>query len=1267
MIFLENGFDIRTGVAIFFFSDRRLFVCENAKTEAKRGRAGEVEICKHFFDLRMAVLRGLEFLDLLVFFALVASCSWTVEGGGASRRSDAEALIAFRSSSIEIDPKRLLGDWNLSSASTVCSWKGVICSPAEERVVGLDLSSNGLVGRLQIDHLMAMENLRNLTLRGNFFYGNLSHSSSRASSSLPCSFEIVDLSHNNFSDAIFKGFLLSCNRLVSLNISHNSIPGGVFPFGESIRVLDLSRNRIADKGLLNYSLSHCGGLNLLNLSDNKLSGELGKISTTCGSLHVVDLSCNQFSGRIPADFLPGSAAVSIQHLDLSHNNFTGEFSEFEFGTCRNLTVLDLSYNSLSGIGSSTSISNCQQLEKLDLTRNAFKEKIPASLLGKLSNLQRLILAKNQFSGEIPIELSRICRTLRELDLSDNLILGGIPSTFNSCSSLEVLNLNHNQLSGDLSTVSTLSSLKSLSLAFNNITGSVPMYLRDCTQLELLDLSSNHFTGNIPSGFCSPFDSLQRIFLAGNFFSGSVSEELGNCKNLKTIDLSFNNLSGTVPPAIWDLPGLTDLVLWANQLEGKIPDDLCSNGVSLESLILNNNLISGVIPQSLTKCKNLIWVSLSSNRLTGEIPKGIGKLQSLAILQLGSNSLTGEIPPELGDCQNLIWLDLNSNVLKGTIPPSLSNQDGKIVPGVVSGKQFAFVRNEGGTACRGAGGLLEFHGIRPEQLEVYPMVHSCPSTRVYTGTTVYTFPGNGSMIYLDLSYNSLSGTIPDRYGSMSYLQVLNLGHNNLTGSIPDSFGGLKAIGVLDLSHNSLEGFIPGALGTLSFLSDLDVSNNHLTGPIPSSGQLMTFPASRYENNSGLCGVPLPSCSSSPRNHSANSNHRGRRQSMAGSVVIGIAISLLFIFTLTFALYRMKKFEKSEEQREQYVESLPTSGSGNWKLSGVLEPLSINVATFEKPLRKLTFAHLLEATNGFSSESLIGSGGFGDVYKAHLKDGCTVAIKKLVRVTGQGDREFTAEMETIGKIKHRNLVPLLGYCKVGEERLLVYEYMKWGSLETVLHDRKVKGGSSKLDWAARKKIAIGSARGLAFLHHSCIPHIIHRDMKSSNVLLDENLEARVSDFGMARLMNALDTHLSVSTLAGTPGYVPPEYYQSFRCTTKGDVYSYGVILLELLSGKRPIDPTEFGDNNLVGWAKQLLKEKKAIEIFDPELTGQKSGESELYQYLKIACECLDDRPFRRPTMIQVMAMFKELQIDSESDILDGFSLKDTVIYESREREP
>ncbi|KAH7545482.1 serine/threonine-protein kinase BRI1-like 1 [Ziziphus jujuba] len=1176
-------------------------------------------------------------------------------------------LLAFKQSSILSDPNGFLADWKKPSSSSPCSWRGVSCS-VDGRLTSLNLSYAGLIGSLHLPSLTALPNLQNLYLQGNSFSaGDLS-----ASNSTSCSLETLDLSSNNLSDPLpdpEKSFLLLCDRLSYVNLSGNSIPGGSLRFGSSLQQLDLSRNRISDVGSLTQTLSNCQNLNLLNFSDNKLAGKLGGATTlgSCQSLSILDLSFNVLSGELPAGFV-AEAPVSLKYLDLSNNNFSTKFSDFDFGHCSNLTSLKLSHAILSGSGAEfpVSLGKCQLLETLDLSQNDLHGKIPGGVLASLRNLKRLSLAHNYFTDRIPSELGLLCGTLQELDMSGNKLSGELPFSFTSCSSsLVTLNLAKNQLSGNFLTdvVSNILSLRYLNVSFNNITGAVPLSLTNCTQLQVIDLSSNGFTGKVPSWFCSSKvpSVLEKLLLANNYLSGTVPLELGNCKNLKTIDLSFNGLSGTIPLEIWNLPNLSDLIMWANNLTGGIPEGICINGGNLQTLILNNNLINGTIPQSIASCTNMIWISLSSNRLIGEIPAGIGNLSKLAILQIGSNLLSGQIPPELGKCQSLIWLDLNSNELIGSIPPELANQAGLVLPGIVSGKQFAFVRNEGGTACRGAGGLVAFEGIRPERLESFPMVHSCPSTRIYSGWTVYTFSSNGTMIYLDLSYNSLSGTIPRNFGSMNYLQVLNLGHNKLTGNIPESFGGLKEIGVLDLSHNNLEGFVPGSLGTLSFLSDLDVSNNNLTGPIPSGGQLTTFPASRYENNSGLCGVPLSPCGS--QNHSANFKSRGKKQSVAAGMVIGISFFVLCIFVLTLALYRVKMYQQQEEQREKYIESLPTSGSSSWKLSSVPEPLSINVATFEKPLRKLTFAHLLEATNGFSADSLIGSGGFGEVYKAQLRDGCVVAIKKLIHVTGQGDREFMAEMETIGKIKHRNLVPLLGYCKIGEERLLVYEYMKWGSLEAVLHDKAKGGGGSKLDWAARKKVAIGSARGLAFLHHSCIPHIIHRDMKSSNVLLDENFEARVSDFGMARLVNALDTHLSVSTLAGTPGYVPPEYYQSFRCTTKGDVYSYGVILLELLSGKRPIDPSEFGDdNNLVGWAKQLERQKRSSEIVDPELLTDNSVESELYHYLKIAFDCLEDKPFRRPTMIQVMAMFKELQVDSENDILDGLSLKDNVIEES-----
>lgn len=1031
----------------------------------------------------------------------------------------------------------------------------------------------------------------------------------------------------------------------------------------SLIQLDMSRNMLSDVGFVVNVVTNFEGLVFVNFSDNRILGQISDslVDVPSVNLSTLDLSYNLLFGKLPNKIV-GNGVVEV--LDLSSNNFSGGFSEFDFGECKSLVWLSLSHNVISDIEFPQSLMNCKVLESLDLSHNEFRMKIPGVVLGELTNLKELYLGNNLFYGEISEELGKVCGNLEILDLSINKLSGEFPLVFGKCYNLKSLNLAKNFLYGDFleNVVTKFSSLKYLYVSFNNITGNVPLSLvANCSQLKVLDLSSNAFTGKVPSVLCP--SNLEKLLLADNYLSGHVPVELGECKSLKTIDFSFNNLSGSIPLEVWSLPNLSDLIMWANRLTGEIPEGICVNGGNLEMLILNNNFISGSIPKSIANCTRMIWVSLASNRITGEIPAGIGNLNELAILQLGNNSITGKIPPEIGMCKRLIWMDLTSNNLTGTIPSELANQAGLVIPGSVSGKQFAFVRNEGGTNCRGAGGLVEFEGIRVERLEGFPMVHSCPLTRIYSGLTVYTFASNGSMIYLDLSYNFLSGSIPENFGSMSYLQVLNLGHNRLNGKIPESFGGLKAIGVLDLSHNNLQGFIPGSLASLSFLSDFDVSNNNLTGSIPSGGQLTTFPASRYENNSNLCGVPLPPCGAS--NHSiAFHTWEKKKQPIAVLGVTGLLFFLLFVVVLVLGVYRVRKIRKKEGLREKYIESLPTSGTSSWKLSGFPEPLSINVATFEKPLRKLTFAHLLEATNGFSAESLIGSGGFGEVYKAKMKDGSVVAIKKLIHVTGQGDREFMAEMETIGKIKHRNLVPLLGYCKVGEERLLVYEYMKWGSLEAVLHERAKGGEGSKLAWETRKKIAIGSARGLAFLHHSCIPHIIHRDMKSSNILLDENFEARVSDFGMARLVNALDTHLTVSTLAGTPGYVPPEYYQSFRCTAKGDVYSYGVILLELLSGKRPIDSAEFGDdNNLVGWSKKLYRERRVSEILDPDLIMQTSIEGELCQYLRIAFECLEERPYRRPTMIQLMAMFKELQVDTDNDsVVDGFSMKDSVIDET-----
>ncbi|KAI3461985.1 hypothetical protein Pfo_018648 [Paulownia fortunei] len=1094
----------------------------------------------------------------------------------------------------------------------------------------------------------------------------------------------IDLSnyHLNTDFSKVASFLLSLQNLESLVLKNANISGAIssaprFSCSSFLKSLDLAENAISGPISDVSTLGVCSGLVFLNLSKNWMDPFVKEVARGSGltSLHVLDVSYNKISGENVVPWLLSSEFAELQylslkgnkvagslpelnfknlmHLDLSLNNFSTKFPLF--GDCSNLQHLDLSSNKFFGdVGNS--LSTCVKLSFLNLTNNQLTGAVPKLPSG---SIQYLYLQENDFQGVFPPSLSDLCTTLVELDLSFNNLTGTVPENLAACSVLELLDISGNNFSGELpvDTILKLSNLKTLVMSFNNFGGGLPDSLSKLVSLETLDVGSNNISGLIPSGICQdPRNSLKELYLQNNRFTGLIPESLSNCSQLESLDLSFNYLTGTIPPSLGSLSKLKDVIMWLNQLHGEIPQEFMYLQ-SLENLILDFNDLTGSIPASLSNCINLNWISLSNNQLSGEIPASLGRLANLAILKLGNNSLSGSIPGELGDCRSLVWLDLNTNFLNGSIPPALFKQSGNIALALLTGKRFVYIKNDGSKQCHGAGNLLEFEGIREKQLDRLSTRNPCSFTRVYRGITEPTFNHNGSMIFLDLSYNKLDGSIPQELGSMFYLFILNLGHNDLSGPIPKELEGLKTVAILDLSYNKLNGTIPQSLTSLTSLGDIDLSNNNLSGMIPESAPFDTFPDYRFENNSGLCGYPLPLCGSGL--DAGSGQHRksnGRRASLAGSVAMGLLFSLFCIFGLIIVAVETKKRRKKKEAAlEAYMENHSNSATAHstWKLSA-RDALSINLATFEKPLRKLTFADLLEATNGFHNDSLIGSGGFGDVYKAQLKDGSIVAIKKLIHVSGQGDREFTAEMETIGKIKYRNLVPLLGYCRVGEERLLVYEYMKYGSLEDVLHDRKKIG--IKLNWTARRKIAIGAARGLAFLHHNCIPHIIHRDMKSSNVLLDENLEARVSDFGMARLMSAMDTHLSVSTLAGTPGYVPPEYYQSFRCSTKGDVYSYGVVLLELLTGRQPTDSADFGDNNLVGWVKQHAK-MRISDVFDPELIKEDpSLEIELLQHLKVACACLDDRPWKRPTMIRVMEMFKEIQAGSGIDSASSIAIDD-----------
>ncbi|XP_073022489.1 serine/threonine-protein kinase BRI1-like 2 [Primulina eburnea] len=1055
------------------------------------------------------------------------------------------------------------------------------------------------------------------------------------------------------------GIACTLGRVSAVDLAQSSLLGQVsfYPFSilEMLTSLNLSANSLSINATTSLvKLPY--GLKQLELS---FAGVLGHIPenffANCPNLEYVNLAFNNITGFLPENLF--LHIDKLQFLDLSYNNITGSIAGLKIESCNSLLSLDWSGNQILG-SLPSSFSNCTNLNEFILTDNSLNGEIP-SAFGSLKNLQRLDLSHNHLTGWVSSELGGICNSLLELKLSNNNITGSIPTSFSSCSWLQVLDLSNNNLTGSFpdSILQTLGSLEVLLLSNNMISGEFPSSISFCKKLRVVDFSSNLLSGNIPPDLCPGAASLEELRAPDNSLLGQIPPHLSLCSQLKIIDFSINYLNGSVPKELGSLENLEQLIAWYNSLEGDVPAEL-GKCKKLKNLILNNNRLSGKIPTELFDCANIEWISLTSNELSGEIPREFGFLSRLAVLQLANNSLTGQIPRELANCSSLVWLDLNSNQLGGEIPPRLGRQIGaKALSGILSGNTLVFVRNVG-NSCRGVGGLLEFSGIRPERLLQVPSLRSCDFTRLYSGPVLSLFTRYQTVEYLDLSYNQLRGKIPDGFGEMIALQVLVLSHNQLSGEIPDSLGQLKNIGVFDASYNRLQGHIPDSFSNLSFLVQIDLSNNELTGQIPSRGQLSTLPATQYANNPGLCGVPLPECQYNDNQPSENPTGNGEKRhksagvSWANSMVMGILISLASVCILIVWAIAIRTRRKEAEGARMLGSLQASHAATTWKIEKEKEPLSINVATFQRELRKLKFSQLIEATNGFSAASLIGSGGFGEVFKATLKDGSSVAIKKLIRLSCQGDREFMAEMETLGKIKHKNLVPLLGYCKIGEERLLVYEFMEYGSLEEMLHGRPRNGQKRILTWDERKKIARGAAKGLCFLHHNCIPHIIHRDMKSSNVLLDHEMEARVSDFGMARLISALDTHLSVSTLAGTPGYVPPEYYQSFRCTAKGDVYSFGVILLELLTGKRPTDKEDFGDTNLVGWVKTKAREGKGMEVVDTELLSVTKGSEEseveevkeMVKYLEITMQCVDDFPSKRPNMLQVVAMLRELMGNS-----------------------
>ncbi|XP_061357696.1 probable LRR receptor-like serine/threonine-protein kinase At3g47570 [Gastrolobium bilobum] len=933
---------------------------------------------------------------------------------------------------------------------------------------------------------------------------------------------------------------------------------------------------------------------------------------TCSPMHQrvtkLNLQGYQLHGLISPQV--GNLSFLI-NLNLGNNSFHGKIPQ-ELGRLLQLQQLYLTNNSLTGV-IPTNLTSCSDLKVLQLAGNNLIGKIPieiASLrklqyfsvtknnltggvppfIGNLSSLTFLGMTYNNLGGDIPQEICRL-KNLTAITAGENKLSGIFPSCFYNMSSLSAISAPQNIFNGSLppNMFLTLSNLQVFAIGGNQLSGPIPTSISNASVLQLFDINENHFVGQVPS--------------------------LGNLQGLRILSFSLNNLGDNLTTDLEFLKSLTNcsklqlLGIDHNKFGGSLPNYLGNFSTQLSQLYAGGNQISGHIPAELGNLNSLTLLTMENNHFEGNIPSTFGKFQNMQLLDLNGNKLSGDMPSNIGNLSMLYYLGLEENLLEGNIPVSIGNCQ-KL-------QYLNLSRNN-------------LRGIIP--LEVFSISSLTSLLDLSHNSLSGSLPDEVGQLKnideLDVSENHLSGNIPGTIGECLSLEYLYLQGNSFNGIIPSSLASLKGLRHLDLSRNHLFGSIPDVLQNIAFLEYLNVSFNMLDGEVPTKGVFRNASDLVVTGNNKLCGgvseLHLPPCPIKGDQHAKHHNFR-----LAAAIVSVVAFLLILSLILAFCWTR-KRSKK------------PSSDS-----------LTID------QLANVSYQNLHHGTDGFSIRNLIGTGSFGSVYKGTIESEDTIVAIKVLNLQKKGAyKSFIAECYALKNVRHRNLVKILTCCssidfKGQEFKALVFEYMTNGSLESWLHPAtEIADQRRSMNLEERLNIINDVASAVHYLHYECEQAFIHCDLKPGNVLLDDCMVAHVSDFGLARLLSSVGVSVMQSStigVEGTIGYAPPEYGMGSEMSIEGDMYSFGILILEMLTARRPTDEMFKDGHTLHNYVKVTIS-NNFVEIVDPtihpnELENENLGfthpnvEKCLLSLFRIALACSMESPKERMNMIDVI---KELNL-------------------------